>query len=507
MWNRLGNIGLLGYGVSMSYAHVQTACISGGRVVPVMVEVDIQPGLPVFSIIGLPDKGLEEARQRVRSAVRNSGFPFPMGRVTVNLSPSSLRKQGSSFDLAVALGILVASRVIAKIPDEFWVLGELGLEGEVRPVAHLTALLIEASSRHRTCVIPDQEERAHILEVSVCAVNNLRQVVDMLKQGIQFEKSNVVETQTAEPFGYAIDHIRGQSAAKRALEISLAGGHNLFLIGPPGSGKSMLAKSAAQLLPSPSREEALEIMTLRSIAGLPASEVRPYREPHYALSAAALLGGASTNKPGELALAHNGILFLDEFPLLPRETLESLRQPMQDKVVRLHKKGVETSYPADCIIIAAQNYCPCGWQGVEEGKCHCTGRDLVKYRHSVSAPLLERFELFCEVPRVEVSEVLDGEGDWNGSAIAQRIKMARERQKLRGSRLNARLEPEKIRKDIVLAPELKDLLAQAADRFHLSVRSISAILKVARTIADLAGDEQVAMHHLQEALQYRKSYE
>lgn len=475
------------YGADMSVVTVYSACLDKGRVVEVAVEVDIQPGLPVFAIIGLPDKGVEEAKERVRAALRNSGFQLPLGRITVNLSPSSLRKHGAGFDLAIALALLLRMQRIPSLPRNTWIMGELSLNGSVKSLQHIAPLLIEAKKKEIAVVVPpDQIEVAAMVGgLHSASPPSLTACIGALSFKQMGNKERVPTTLKEK---YLIDDIYGQDTVKRAMLIALAGKHTLLFTGPAGCGKTMLAGAASELLPPLNHEEILELGTLHAYAGRAFSykaSQRPYIHPHHQVTQFALFGGGAWLRPGDITLAHGGLLFLDEFAEMRPQVRELLRQPMQEKEIRFSVPGHTVRYPVATMIWAAQNTCPCGLLGVEGEVCRCTPGELVRYRRSLSEPLLERFSLHVEVSKVfHTLEVQ--ENQLKGKAMAASIARVWEKHTCKGWKA-----------------ESTELLEKATRQLRLSPRVQTVVRSVAETIAVVDEVEMVSLENVQEALQYR----
>jgi magnesium chelatase family protein len=498
-------------------ACLRSAAVFGIEAFPVHVEVDVTFGLPSFAMVGLPDPSVRESRDRVRSAIRNSGFEFPPHRVTVNLAPADVRKAGSSFDLPIALGVLAATGVLRRREiDDIVLLGELSLDGAIQPTRGV--LPIAAAARRdgiSSILLPagNAPEAAVVDRLGVIPVESLGDAVEAL---------NSVEPVTrriplpaappACPQAPDFGEVSGQGLAKRALEIAAAGGHNLLMIGPPGAGKTMMARRVPGILPPLTFEEALECTAIHSVCGLLPAGVgllrdRPFRAPHHTVSDVALVGGGSLPRPGEISLAHQGVLFLDEMPEFDRRALEVLRQPLEEGFVTIARAARTAVFPSRFMLIAAMNPCPCGFLGDPVRVCRCTPPEVSRYRGRLSGPLRDRLDLVVDVPAVPAS-ALGSETAAEGSpAILARVLGARQRQQQRradsGVRLNAELHGRSAWRHCRPEPEARRLLEKAVERLGLSARGYHRVLKVARTIADLAGEALVRAEHVAEALQYR----
>ncbi len=494
----------------------------------VEVEVDISPGLPKFDVVGLPDTAVQEARERVRAAIRNSGCEFPMRRITVNLAPADLRKAGPSYDLPIAVGILASSGQIVGTPDSAVFLGELSLDGGLRHTHGVLPMVVVARDQGlKTVFVPssDAQEAALVEGVEVIPVASLAEAVSHLRGeniitalppdsrgGDGLLRRATETTLDGKPVGADLSDIRGQEHAKRALEVAAAGGHNLLMSGPPGSGKTLLARTLPSVLPALTYQEALEATKIYSVGGLlpissPLVTERPFRAPHYTISSAGLVGGGRQPRPGEITLSHRGVLFLDELPEFGHSGLEALRQPLEDKVVTISRAQGTVTYPANFMLVAAMNPCPCGFHGDQAKECTCSPSAIARYKKRISGPLLDRIDLFVEVPRVEYEKLVEPSQSEGSTTVRERTEDARKRQMARfhgtGLITNAEMGPVEVWNFCQVEDAAKGLLQAAMKQMHLSARGFHRVLKVSRTIADLAGSETIGIAHLAESLQYR----
>jgi len=497
---------------------VLSSAVIGIDAYVVEVEVDISEGLPSFTTVGLPEGAVRESKERVKAAIKNSGYHFPTDRITVNLAPADIKKEGSAFDLPMALGILAAMGLVDKSScAEHLFLGELSLDGLVRPVKGVLPMAIRAKELElQGLFLPqDNAPEAGVVEgINIYPVRSLSQVIEAVTGTSKISPFTVEVNALFQKPETELDFkdVRGQENAKRAMEIAAAGGHNLIMIGPPGAGKTMLARRLSTILPNLTFDESLETSKIYSIMGLMPKgygliTVRPFRSPHHTISDAGLIGGGQNPKPGEVSIAHNGVLFLDELPEFRKNVLEVLRQPMEDGLVTISRANSTVTYPASFMLVAAMNPCPCGFLGDHKRECTCSFLQIQRYRSKISGPLMDRIDIHLEVPSVPYKDLSGIAGGDSSEDILERVMKARDIQNKRFRRskvhTNAGMNSRQIKQHCETDAESGTLLERAMDRFGLSARAHSRILKIARTIADLEGEENIRAPHVAEAIQYR----
>lgn len=499
-------------------AKILSYALTGLNGIPVSVEVDINNGLPSFDIVGLADTSVKESKERVRAAIKNSGRLMPVKKITANLAPADVKKEGSALDLALAIGVLKASSQIIASTDGYVFLGELSLDGSLRRVNGVLPIIISAVSEgYNKFIIPkgNEKEASFIENAETYAADNLNQVIDHLS-GLsplpRAELSEYVKNPIKNIYDCDLSFVKGQKTAKRALEVAVSGGHNLLFVGAPGTGKTMLAKCIPTIMPDMTKEEALETTKIHSVYGILNDKdgivkVRPFRSPHHTSTTVSMTGGGPDLRPGEISLAHNGVLFLDEMPEYTRSALEALRQPLEDGVISISRATGSVKYPANFILCGSMNPCPCGNYGSEDKECTCTPSQIAKYKAKISGPLLDRIDIQVQVDGVKYSELSSDEETETSETVKKRVDRTRliqkERFKNDGILTNADMGERQIKKYCVLSADCEKILRGAYERLGLSPRARSRIIKVARTIADMELSDKILPQHILEAISYR----
>ena len=500
-------------------AKTKSYALNGVDGYEVSIEVDLNAGLPSYDTVGLADTSIKESKERVRSAIKNSLFLYPVRKITINLAPADTKKEGSHFDLAIALGILIANEeIVSETYKDYIILGELSLDGSINHIRGVMPLVISAvQNGYKKFIIPSKnaKEASFISGIEVYAFDKLVEVVDFLTGKSQVEPlqtSEFVSMQSANKYNVDFSEVKGQFVAKRALEIAVAGGHNVIMIGPPGAGKTMMAKCVPTIMPDMTFEEAIEVTKIHSVAGILDSSVgivvsRPFRTPHHTATVPALMGGGTNAKPGEISLAHNGVLFLDEMPEYQRRTLETLRQPLEDGVAVVSRAKHTLEYPARFMLVASMNPCPCGNLGSKTLECKCSPSEIHRYISKLSGPLLDRIDLQIEIDSISYEDFRSQIVNESSKSIKERVEKARqiqrERYKGTSTKTNDEMTNAQVRKYCKLDEIGEILLENAFTKLNLTARATSRVLKVARTIADLDGSENIIARHVAEAIQYR----
>ncbi|MDR3242921.1 MAG: YifB family Mg chelatase-like AAA ATPase [Clostridiales Family XIII bacterium] len=494
-------------------AQVMSAGLAGMAGFDVLVETSVTNGLPAFAIVGLPDSSVQESRERVRAVIKNIGLAFPARRILVNLAPADTRKEGPIYDLPIALGVLIVSGQLEPVPDSVTFIGELSLDGRLRPVTGTLPMALSAyNSGAKGIFVPkDSADEASLVDgLAVYPAGHITEILAHLRGEAEITPYIVHDVKPEDVIYPDFSEVQGQEAIRRSIEVAVSGSHNILLNGPAGSGKSMMAKRVPSILPPMTKAEMIEATAVHSVAGMtsksnPLLRRRPFRSPHHTISASGLAGGGRVPKPGEMSLAHNGVLFLDEFPEFHRDALESLRQPMEDGRVTITRAGGAFTFPSGFMLVCAMNPCKCGWYGHPSGKCVCSEDAVRNYLKRISGPILDRIDIFIGVPSVKYAELTSKTENESSAEIRKRVVSARNRQTKRQGAPNARLSTAQIKTYCRIDKEGDRLMRMAYDKLGLSARAYDKILRVARTIADLADSDQIRHEHLAEAIQYRNS--
>lgn len=495
----------------MKYSKILTGSISGYDVKEVIVEMDInsKSSYQTFKIVGLPTTSILESEKRVMSALRNMGFSLPHGSIVANLSPSSLKKDGTHFDLPIAVALLEAASQIKKLDENYYYFGELGLNGEIRPVRGITLFLmsIKKINPKAKFIIPreNQEETLFINKSDVLVIDNIKDFLKISENELE-NFTPINKKQIEKEFEIDFSEIKGQLMAKRAVEIAASGFHNIMMNGSPGSGKTMIARRIPTILPEMTEEEIIESTKLYSVSGYINKIVtkRPFRAPHHTASSVSIIGGGSDPKPGEISLSHNGVLFMDEFPEYKSDVIEALRQPMEDGEVTITRAKAVAIFPAKFMLVASKNPCPCGYYGDKEIPCVCTINQINNYNKKISGPILDRFDMRINVPRVKIDELMSKEDEESSESIRKRVTKAADIQIKRQGKLNGKLNNKELKNHLNLEESTENFIKKASKNLKLTARSVNRILKVSRTIADLDNSEKVGVKHITEALNYRE---
>jgi magnesium chelatase family protein len=494
----------------VKYSRLKTGAINGFNVEEILVEIDINSRSTIqnFKIVGMPATSIKESEKRILSSIRNSNYRVPNGSIIANLSPSSIKKEGSHFDLPVALSILEASKQIKSIPENLYTFGELGLNGEIRPVNGITLYLMEIKNKIKNSkfIIPreNQDESQFIKKEDIFVIDHIKDIEKILLGKTENYKPKIDKI-IEEISDLDFSEIKGQFLTKRAIEIAACGFHNIIMNGPPGSGKTMIARRIPTILPNMTKEEIIETTKIYSISGMinKIIEKRPFRAPHHTASSASVIGGGSNPRPGEISLAHNGVLFMDEFPEYKTDVIEALRQPLEDGKVTIARSKAYAEYPAKFMLVAAQNPCPCGYYGDKEKECTCSMVQIMNYNKKISGPILDRIDIRISVPRVKIDELMSKDPAEKSENIKERVSKSALIQLKRQNKLNGKLNNKELKKFSNMSDKTEEFLKNTSKKLNLTARSVNRIIKVSRTIADMDEKKDIQIKHLAEAFNYR----